>query len=254
MDEIVLPRKDKDGNYYISYSQIDSFLSDKGFNTGLPGNLEYIQSYFFGKRWPDAGWALFGSQVEDYICYREASLEEIRKVDSELGREGEETIEHAVTKAFSEDEKKVMNQIEPLGTFQRVVKIWIYDNVYIYGFIDDCTDDYSIMRDYKTASKNSAKKYYTDKYKQLDIYSLYALQETGKIPEKLEVCIIERKGNCFGMQNRRDLLSVGKEVLWVDRTTSLEKLEILRLHIQDTIKKISDMYKLYLKTNNHVEQ
>jgi hypothetical protein len=250
-DEIVLPRKDKDGNYYISYSQISSFLSDKGFNTGLPGSLEYIQRYFLGKDWPDAGWALFGAQVEDYICYRDYSIEKIREIDKELGRVGEETIENAI-KSFSYSEQDILNEIEPLGTYQRTVKLWIYDNVYVYGFIDDCTDDYSIMRDYKTGSKTSVKQYSTDKYKQLDIYSLFALQETGKIPEKLEVCAIERKGNCFGMTNRRDLLSVGKEVWWIERSTSKEKLEVLKLHIEDTIKKISDLYKIFLKTNVNV--
>lgn len=250
-DDIVLPRKDSDGNYYISYSQISSFLSDKGFNTGLPGSLEYIQSYFLGKRWPDAGWALFGSQVEDYICYRDFPIEKVREIDKQIGREGINTIEEAL-KSFNDSEKEVMNQIQPLGTFQGEVKLWIYDNVYVYGFIDDSTDDFSIMRDYKTASLKSSKQYYTDKYKQLDIYSLYALQETGKIPEKLEVCVIERKGNCFGMENRRDLLSVGKEVWWIERDVSKDKLEILKLHIEDTIKKISDLYKIFLATNKSI--
>lgn len=248
---IVLPRTDKDGNYYVSYSQLSSFTSDSGFNTRLPGHLEYFQSYFLKQRWPDQGWALFGSQVEDYICYRNAPEDVIAKMDKELSEQGNSTISEALA-SFTDEEKKVLDTIEPLGTFQKEIRIWLFENVYLLGYIDDCTEDLSWLRDYKTCSLASSKQYYTDTYKQLDIYSLYAKQETGKIPEKLEVVMIERKGNCFGMTEARDVLSVGKKVWYHERTTTEEKLFQLEGWMKKRVLEISDYYKLFLDLNVQV--
>ena len=245
MENIILPRQDKDGNYYISYSQYTSFKSSSGFNTGLSGDLEYMQGYFFGKRYPDQGWSLFGTQAEDYICYRDYSKEEIAKLDAELIKQGQSTITEAIN-SFTEEERKTLDTIKPLGNFQVEVKYWLSENVYIYGFIDDATDDLSHIRDYKTASKNSKARYYKDDYKQLDIYALWVRQQTGKIPEQLEVVMIERKGNCFGLENRRDLLSVGEEVWYLDRETTEERLFQIETDVKRTAEKISDMYKTYL--------
>lgn len=245
MENIILPRQDKDGNYYISYSQYNSFKSASGFNTGLPGDLEYMQGYFFKKRWEDQGWGLFGSQAEDYICYRDYLESEIEELDAGLIEQGQPTITEAIN-SFTKEERETLDTITPLGNFQVEVKFWLSENVYIYGFIDDATDDLSHIRDYKTASKNSKARYYKDDYKQLDIYALWARQQTGKIPEQLEVVIIERKGNCFGLENRRDLLSVGKEVWYLDRKTSEERLFQIEMDVKRTVEQISDMYKTYL--------
>lgn len=222
--DIELPRKDEDGNYYISYSQKNSFNSEKGFNTGLPGAQEYILSYFFGMQWPDAGWGDFGKDVEDYIC---------EKKSADL---------------FNDSEKSLLDTIKPLGIFQKEVKLWLAGNLYLLGYIDDCSEDMSWIRDYKTASKNSSSKYYEPDYEQLDLYAMYVKQETGKLPDKMEVCIIERKGNVFGYkENRRDLLSVGNEVWYVDRETSEERLEKIRTSLMKTIIRISDLYKVFKK-------
>jgi hypothetical protein len=223
MSEIILPRRDKDGNYYISYSQYSSWKDLKSFNMGLLGKVEYMACYFFGVQFPDQGWALFGSEVEDYICHKKWF------------------------EKFNERERGVMDTITPLGNFQVEVKYWILPNVYIYGFIDDATEDLSYLRDYKTASANSKARYYKEDYTQLDIYALYARQQTGKIPEKLEVCIIERKGNCFGMVERRDLLSVGEQIWYRPRETSIERLTKVESDLIAAIKDISYMYQLYLK-------
>lgn len=245
MENIILPRKDKDGNYYISYSQYTSFNSDSGFNTGLKGDLEYMQGYFFGKRSEDAGWGRYGSDCEDYICYRDHSKEEIAKLDAELIKQGKPTITEAI-ESFTDEEKKFLRTVEPLGNFQVEVKYWLSDNVYIYGFIDDATKNLMHIRDYKTGGKARVKDYKGDKYKQLDIYSLFVRQETGKLPEKLEVVLIERKGNCFGLENRRDLLHAGKEVWYIERETTEERLFQIEMDVKRTVQQISDMYKTYL--------
>lgn len=225
MTDIELPRQDADGNYYISYSQYSTWKELKSFNLGILGKQEYILGYFLGVEWPDQGWAQFGSEVEDYICTKDKS------------------------EKFGVLEKETLDKITPIGVFQKEIKLWIFPNVYIYGFMDDCNEDMSWLRDYKTASNNSRQRYYKDDYTQLDIYAMYALQETGKIPEKLEVCIIERKGNCFGMVERRDLLSVGKEIWYHQRETSQERLDKIKGTITATIFEISNAYKLFKKLN-----
>jgi hypothetical protein len=223
--QIVLPRKDKDGNYYISYSQISTFNDLQSYNLKLLGKIEYMAAYFFGDSWPDSGFAQFGLEVEDYIC------------------------NGAFQENFSDRERAVLDNIEPLGNFQVETKIWLFPNVYIKGFIDDSVHDLTHIRDYKTASKNSKAKYYKDSYVQLDIYAMHVLQETGKLPEKIEVCIIERTGNCFGMVNRRDLLKVGEEVWYHTRETSMERIETIKAELRTAVYKISELYQLYLKLN-----
>lgn len=225
MNDIELPRQDAEGNYYISYSQYSTWKELKSFNLGILGKQEYILSYFMGVKWPDQGWAQFGSDVEDYICTKDKA------------------------EAFTESEKETLAKIKPIGVFQKEIKLWILPNVYVYGFIDDCNDVMSWLRDYKTASNNSRQRYYKDDYTQLDIYAMFAYQETGKIPEKLEVCIIERKGNCFGMVERRDLLSVGKEIWYHERETSPERLAKIKGNLIAAILEISNAYKLFKKLN-----
>lgn len=224
MADIILPRFDGQ-NYYISYSQFSSWKEANSFNLGVSGKQEYMLSYFLGHDFPDQGWGLFGQEVEDYICHKK----------------------HA--DKFTDKEKFTLDKIKPLGLFQKEVKIWILPNVYLKGFIDDGLEDLSWIRDYKTGSNNSRQRYYKDDYVQLDLYSLYVLQETGKLPEKLEVCIIERKGNCFGMVNRRDLLSVGTEIWYHYRETSIERLERIKAELTAVIYEISNAYKLFLKVN-----
>lgn len=224
MTDIILPRQDENGDFYISYSQYSSWKSKKSFNLGIDGREEYILSYFFKERFPDAGWALFGQQVEDYVCEKKGS------------------------EFFSERERKVMDQIDPLGVFQEEIKWYILPNVYILGYIDDRLEDYSKIRDYKTASQSSKARYYKDDYTQLDIYGGYVQSKTGLIPQA-EVCIIERQGNCFGMRERRDLLSVGNEVWYHPITITPQRIEKVKADILTTIFEVSSHYKHFLNLN-----
>ena len=74
-------------------------------------------------------------------------------------------------------------------------------------YIDDINEEMTKIRDYKTGSKSSLKKYEKPEYKQLHVYSAWVYQETGLIPEA-EVYTIERKGNCM-MGKGRTALTVG---------------------------------------------
>lgn len=219
---MILPKKDKDGNYFISYSQINGWNEAKGFNTGAPGKQEYIRRYFLGERYDAGPFAVFGKEVEDYIATRSGADK------------------------FTEAERKVLDQIEPLGVFQHEFKLQ-YDGFYVWGFIDDRKADFKKIRDYKTGSVKSSAKYSEDGYDQLDLYALAIQQETGTIPEELEVCIIERTGN--GFRGGRDVLKVGENVWYVQRKTHVERLANLEQKIQNTVKQISHTYEVFLKLN-----
>jgi hypothetical protein len=220
---MILPRKDENGEYYISYSQYESFTSEKAFGIDIPGRWGYILNYFLGYEKPDEGWAQFGSEVEDYICNR------------------------SFAENFKEEEKKLLEEIAPLGNFQKEIKLYILPGIYIKGFIDDATDDLKVIRDYKTASKKSAEKYKKPTYVQLDIYAGWVRQETGKLPEKGEVLVIERKGNCFGQVGRRDLLSVGQSWWIEEKQFTDERTDAVLEDMRRVVKEISLLYEVYLK-------
>jgi len=226
--KLILPRKDKDGNYYISYSQLSSYNDAKGFNLGTKGSVEYMAKYFFGEDFPDAGWAQFGKDVEDYITERKAG------------------------ETFKDEEKRVLEKISPLGVFQKEIKLWLFPNIYVLGYIDDALPDFSKIRDYKTASANSKEKYYKENYYQLDIYAAAIEQDLGIIPE-LEVCIIQRKGNVMGKKNARKDLSVGEMVWYHQRVSSRERIDFIKQEMIKKIYEISNSYKLFLMLNGKLK-
>lgn len=217
---IQLPRDTKEGKPRISYSQIQNWKELKSFNLKIEGKMEYMIEYFMGYNFPDQGWGEFGQDVEEYIGTR-------GKADK-----------------FTDEEKAVLDTIEPLGVLSDEFEIDFGEFVLV-GIIDDRTKDWSKIRDYKTASKNSAKKYEEDEYFQLDVYALKTYLESGFIPE-LEVKIIERKGNCM-FTGGREVLTVGKEIWTIERKTSEERLEALKREIITTAIEISEYYKQYLK-------
>lgn len=220
---MILPRKDKNGNYYVSYSQITAWHEAKGFDTGLPGKTEFIRKYFLGETFEDTkGFALFGTEVEGYVT------------------------ERAYADKFTDREKQVLEQIKPLGVFQKEFNLQ-YDGFYVLGYIDDMLPDGSMIRDYKTASKKSGKKYEEDSYFQLDLYALALQQELGALPKEMEVCIIERQGN--GFNGGRDVMSVANDVWYIQRKTNKERLDNLEKYILETAKEISEYYQVFLKLN-----
>lgn len=219
---IDLPKKDKNGVPFLSYSQIDLWHTVKGFDTGLPGKQEYIRKYFLGEKFPSGPFAEFGKDVEDYICYRK----------------GEEK--------FTEEERKVLEQIVPLGVFQKEFKLHFGD-FYVMGYIDDTNEDHSIIADYKTASEASVKKYYSPNYDQLDVYALAIQQLTGSLPNNMYICAISRTGN--GFKGGRNVLKVGKEVWNIQRPIEEERLISLKNKILTTAEEISDYYRIFKKLN-----
>lgn len=222
---MILPRKDAEGNPYISYSQIKTWNEAKGFNTGKKGRHEFIMTYFFNEDFPDInGFAQFGTEVEDYIC----------------GKEYAKSL-------FSSEEKQTLDKIQPLGVFQKEIKIPFSEGFYLKGFIDDSKNDFSKLRDYKTASEKSKAKYYGEDYDQLDIYALGAKQITGILPKELEVCVIERLGN--GFRGGRSVMTVGKNIWYIPRETNEKRIQTLKENIIRTVEEISKYYEVFLKLN-----
>lgn len=220
---MLLPRSDEHGPY-ISYSQIKLWNELKGYNTGLSGKKEFIRSYFLGEQYPDkGGYGQFGTEVEAYITDR-------KEADK-----------------FTDAERAVLEQVVPLGVFQREFKCPFEEGFYVKGFIDDCSEDLTRIRDYKTASLNSSKKYYEDDYFQLDVYALAIDKEIGKIPTDLEVTCIERTGN--GFRGGRGVLNVGSTIWHIPRKTSVERLKTLSNTIISTAVEISEYYQIFLELN-----
>lgn len=215
-----LPRS-LEGKPYISYSQYTNWRSKKSFNMGIEGRYEYMLNYMFDHTWADMGWAEFGNQVEDYICERRGA------------------------ENFEEGELQLMDSITPLGVFQKQFLLE-FDEFYLLGFIDDATEDFKHIRDYKTCSKNSSKKYYGDEYYQLDIYAMWVKQEFGYLPDTLEVCMIERTGNPF-KGGGRSVLKVGENVWYHRRETTPERQQALKNDITKAAHEIAEFWTVYQK-------
>ncbi len=247
---MLLPKVNDQGKPYLSYSQIKSWQSKRSFNLGIAGRLEYMLGYFFKEDFGDMGWAEFGQDVENYICYRDMTPEQVAELDKEviLNNEKYDKDEKLVSKSltsFNQKEQKILKSIETLGVFQKEGRI-DFGDFEVLLYIDDCNESLSHIRDYKSASENSSKQYYKDDYWQLDVYGMWVKQETGKLPEKAEVVIVEREGNCF-RGGGRSVLKVKDRVWYHDRDLTEERQDVLRENIIRTALEISEYYEMFLK-------
>lgn len=251
MSKIVLPKSykgDKEeflGKPMVSWSQIETWIGKKGFNTGLLGKYEYMRKYFFGETYPDMGWGTFGNEAEAYITIRDVdpnTIEDEREKESLLG----------ALKNFTDKEKKVMEQITPLGEFQHEAVIDFGDFV-LLGYIDDMKEleDGTIhLRDYKTKSEGSKRGLTSDKTYQLEVYTLYLEKMKGKKVSKWEYCIIERLGGAECMRGGgRDVLTIGDRIWYEEKHVTAERLKETETLIKNTVKEISDHYKTFVKYN-----
>lgn len=231
--KIILPRSREDGKPRISYSQITAWNEAEAFNKivrdgktyKLTGKQGYILNYFFGYEFPPSSmdcFAEFGKKVEDAICTKDFS-------------------------GFSPEEEAVLRTITPIGNFQHLVEL-DFGDFCLEGFLDDTDAERNHLRDYKTASASSVKKYHSEDYEQLAVYALDLYRKTGHIPEKMEVVAIERKGSPFqagGCNN----LAVGENVWYIPITTDVKRLKALETKIIKTVNEISECYQLFLDLN-----
>lgn len=216
------------GYGYISWSQIETYLDSKGFNTGLKGKFEYILQRFIRIKFPDMGWGEFGGDVEDYITLRE---------------KGEK---------FTAQEKETLDKIKPLGVFQEEVIYHIEGtNVIVMGYIDDRSKERAgkikMLRDYKTKSESSKKDLHLPKKRQIEIYTL-GLRQRGLEVQSAEYCVIERLGGrecMFG--GGREALTVGDKIWMEPYDLNESRLEETKQILLDTARQISKTFKTFKK-------
>ena len=199
-----LPKKDKFGGGYLSYSQINMFKRDK---------QEYKEVYIDGRPFEGNAYTDFGSKVGESIENNDFSL-------------------------FMNREKETLKKVRRLDEFERKT-ILKYDDFYIIGFIDSNTSDYSEIIDYKTGGKKKEFQYSKSEYTQLCLYALSLRQETGITPSKAYVNFIRREGNAF----RGEALTVStEEPKLIEVDISIERLTNVYWDTLKTAKEISQFY------------
>lgn len=159
---INLPSKDKNGNSFLSYSQISLFLKDKE---------DYKKRYITKEPFKSNAYIDFGLKVDDALVKNDFCL-------------------------FKKNEVDTLSKVTRLDIFQRKIIIK-FEGFYIIGFIDTCTEDCKKIIDYKTGGKNKELEYSKKEYNQLYYYSLGIKQELGYYPDKLSVEFIRREGNTY---------------------------------------------------------
>lgn len=216
---ISLPRKDKEGFHYLSYSQATKWGEKQ---------RDYIRQYFFGERDENP-------QLQKY---------------GDFGHKVGEAYENNDFSKWSKKEAAFLKKQPYYDEFEKEIKLRM-DGYYILGYIDSNTKlsaegYYKKILDYKTGiiSKVTSK-YESDDYKQLDLYAAALRQEVGRLPDEAIVVIIGRDGNAF--QGEELTLSMESEI--VVRDISDEKCDSVLEHFDKIANDISDYYKVYEKLN-----
>lgn len=212
--QLLLPKKDKEGMPYLSYSQISKWKKSK---------RDYIRSYFFNEDDDNAGLQKYG----------------------DFGHKVGEAFENNDYSAFEPDEIEFLKTIPKYDEFEREIRLRM-DGFYVVGYIDTNTSCLKKIADYKTGDISKKREdYESDDYIQLEIYAAALEQETGTLPESVEVFLIGRSGNAF---NNEELI-LTKEFITINRTVVPEKIEVVKNMVQEVAEEISDYYRLFLELN-----
>ena len=212
---MILPKMREDGKGHFSYSQYNKWKTNK---------KEYIKQYFLGEKFEGNAYTEFGTLIG-------------------------EALENNDFSAFTKKEQEVLSQITRLDEFERKIEFDLGDFV-LLGFIDS-NDSYApdvvkTIIDYKTGAMNKIELYESDDYEQVTIYAGAIEQETGKLPEKGWVELIERTGNPF----RGEELKLGKQVVVIPQDVSKEAVEAVKKKIIKVAKDVSAHYKVFEKLNS----
>lgn len=216
MSKLVLPRTDKDGNYYISYSQFSKWKRSK---------RDYIRKYFFGE--PDDNPAL-----QKY---------------GDFGHKVGESYENHDFSAWEKDEAEFLLSLPHYDEFEKEIKLQM-DGFYVLGYIDTNTapeDGYvKKLADYKTGEIHKRKsEYEADDYKQVHIYAAALQQEFGKLPDEGHVVLIGRAGNAFAGEE----LTLVKDAAIIEKEINQDIIDTTLKFVQETAEEISRYYQAYLE-------
>ena len=222
--QLILPRKDKDGNYYISYSQISKYKRSK---------RDYIRQYFFGE---------------------DTSSEALKKY-GDFGHRVGESYENNDFSSWDEEEKKFLKSLPHYDEYEREIKLQM-KGFYVLGYIDTNTEATGSGKssfvehigDYKTGDIEKRKpEYESDDYQQLDIYAAALHQEYGLLPKTAKVILVGRDGNAFKGED----LTLNKESAIINRKLSISRMKKVMKSVQETAEEISFLYQVFLKLKNN---
>lgn len=155
-----LPSKDKNGNSYLSYSCISTFLKDKE---------QFIKTYILKEPFIGNEYTEFGNKVGKALELNDYSN-------------------------FTESESNVLKQITRLDIFEQKMLL-NFDLFYMVGYIDTCSLDLTKIIDYKTGGYGKHINYESLDYTQLCYYALGIRQETGIRVKDASVEFITRGRN-----------------------------------------------------------
>ena len=222
--QLVLPRVDKQGKSYISYSQINVWKKSK---------REYIRQYFLGESGP-------------------AALKPYGDFGTKIG----EALENNDFSEFTEKEQEFLKTVTRYDEFEREISLKM-DGFYVKGYIDSNTLSYETKNkkkvqvvnkilDYKTGeiSKRRAD-YESDDYIQIPIYAAAIKQDTGCLPKECSVVLIQRDGNAFAGEE----LTLGDEYVTIKKKVTTKVVDDVLKYVQETAEEISMLYELFLKLN-----
>ena len=222
-EQLILPRKDEDGNYYISYSQLSKWKRSK---------RDYMRKYFFGE--PDDNPAL-----QKY---------------GDFGHKVGEAYENDDFSQWSEKETEYLKSLPYYDEFEREIKLQM-EGFYVLGYIDSNTaaeDGYvKKILDYKTGevAKRQAE-YESSDYKQVAIYSAALEQEYGKLPDEAIVVLIGRDGNAF----KGEELTLAMNHAIIPKEINQDVIDETLEYVQQTAEEISKYYQAYLKLGGLVHE
>ena len=217
-NKLVLPRLDKDGNHYISYSQLNTWKRSK---------REYIRQYFWGEGFEGNAYTDFGTLVG-------------------------EALENGDFSEFNAEEQKFLETIPRYGEYEREIKLEM-KGFYVKGFIDTSSKpkDYNKLgehvrriADYKTGDVVKKKaEYEADTYTQVDIYAAAMRQQFGVLPDSCSVYLIHRTGNAFQSED----LKLGSKFIKIDKPINDKKADKVLAEVQSIAEEISAYYQVFLK-------
>lgn len=215
---LLLPKVDKEGVPYLSYSQISTWCKSK---------REYMRQYFFGETFDGNAYTDFGTKVG-------------------------EALENNDFSAFTPEEQEFLKTIPRYDQFEREIRL-NFDGFYVIGYIDTntiLTDTdgtfVTMIADYKTGDIDNKIAYYNSpEYYQLEIYAAAIAQEQGYLPAVAAVYLIGRKGNAF----KGEPLELTGEFATIEKEITEKDTHNIEEFIREIAWEISEYYKVFLKLN-----
>lgn len=235
MKSLNLPRKDKDGNQYISYSQITSYLSDTYKN-------QYVLGYLFNIKDEGNEFSRFGGQVGVYL---ETS-----------GQERGDMLDDSDVLILDE----LISKMEPLDgkEFEKEIKIQ-REGYYILGYIDlyykteENKKTLSNVVDFKTLSLAKKEAFYlnndpNDKeaYLQTILYAK-ALELEG---DEIGNCSVTGLDRTFAGTFQEPILHLSGVVKRIPTPYNSKNADIFLKKVDKVVEEISDLNTAFEKLNS----